>query len=562
MAYILCTYLLGRAVLPELKNSNWNWATQGVVAGLCVVFEYLLFSTRMRKLNSPFNKFIRLIFLTTAMACFAAYGVMYPTVNRIVIPESIKGNKVSIVIPAKYEKVYIVPTVKYVFENISTELLHEIIVVDDMSADPVAGLFKEAIKNDEYFSHLSIEDQSKLMILTNTEKQGLIRAKIQGGNVATGTHIFFLDGHCRMQSGAMEKLVERIQQGSYKRIVVPMVADVNGDTWKLKDNIGSKMMFTWNFEFDWFDDGTDEVPIMSGGLLLITKRWWDESGYDKGMLDWGGENIEQSLKTWQCGGEILVERKSIIGHIFERPKVPNKVGPKQVEKNQARAAFVWLDDYFEVFKKHQTVVESFKGNFGEPMDERLLERLNDNCEPFSKFMERFRDVFETQGLIVQEMHHLRDSKTGLCLTMNKKKKKDHEGTVFFEKCKPGDTGQIFGLIKEGIRLINQKHTICLDFRGVIPGSATKVIGYSCDKGKNQNQNIHFVGKFPEQKGRSRNSALATPGKLAQLPLAGADNDEKGDDVKVLTSVHDNRSCLGPEATVVKCKDGIELEWLW
>ncbi len=39
------------------------------------------------------------------------------------------------------------------------------------------------------------------------------------------------------------------------------------------------------------------------------KRYWDEvGGYDDGMKEWGGENIEQSLRVWMCGGELIVER--------------------------------------------------------------------------------------------------------------------------------------------------------------------------------------------------------------------------------------------------------------
>lgn len=45
--------------------------------------------------------------------------------------------------------------------------------------------------------------------------------------------------------------------------------------------------------------------------------------YDEGMLEWGGENLEQSIRAWMCGGEIVASHESKIGHIFARPPKPN-----------------------------------------------------------------------------------------------------------------------------------------------------------------------------------------------------------------------------------------------
>lgn len=90
------------------------------------------------------------------------------------------------------------------------------------------------------------------------------------------------------------------------------------------------MMFDWALQFNWFDDGNDDVPCLSGGLFAVTKKWWWEGGsYDDGMWMWGGENIEQSIRTWRCGGEIVIARDSRIAHYF-RPKFPYTVNNTQV----------------------------------------------------------------------------------------------------------------------------------------------------------------------------------------------------------------------------------------
>lgn len=61
------------------------------------------------------------------------------------------------------------------------------------------------------------------------------------------------------------------------------------------------MIFDWGFRFYWIQIQGNKVPVMSGGLFAISRKWWDESGQlDTGMQIWGGENIEQ-VKLEVCG---------------------------------------------------------------------------------------------------------------------------------------------------------------------------------------------------------------------------------------------------------------------
>lgn len=47
------------------------------------------------------------------------------------------------------------------------------------------------------------------------------------------------------------------------------------------------------------------AQVMSGGLLAMSRSWWEETGgYDSSMRGWGGENLDQSLRIWRCGGEL------------------------------------------------------------------------------------------------------------------------------------------------------------------------------------------------------------------------------------------------------------------
>ena len=59
------------------------------------------------------------------------------------------------------------------------------------------------------------------------------------------------------------------------------------------------------------------MGMLSGGLAGMSRHWWDESGgYDDKMLGWGGENIDQGVRMWVCGGEIVAAPNSQVAHMW------------------------------------------------------------------------------------------------------------------------------------------------------------------------------------------------------------------------------------------------------
>merc|ERR550537_2020906 len=61
------------------------------------------------------------------------------------------------------------------------------------------------------------------------------------------------------------------------------------------------------------------------------------------MGQWGAENIEQSIRTWRCGGEIKLARTSKISHLF-RPRFPYQINASDVQTNKLRTLLVWFDE--------------------------------------------------------------------------------------------------------------------------------------------------------------------------------------------------------------------------
>uniref|UniRef100_A0A8C1YKW0 Polypeptide N-acetylgalactosaminyltransferase 5 n=1 Tax=Cyprinus carpio TaxID=7962 RepID=A0A8C1YKW0_CYPCA len=194
---------------------------------------------------------------------------------------------------------------------------------------------------------------------TKVHRQGLI---------VKSEVLTFLDSHVECNVGWLEPLLERVYLDR-RKVVCPVIEVISDKDmgYMLVDNF-QRGIFRWPLVFGWSalpeefirknqikDSDPIRCPVMAGGLFSIDKSYFYELGaYDPGLDVWGGENMEISFKIWMCGGEIEIIPCSRVGHIFrgDNPYKFPKDRVKTVERNLARVAEVWLDDYKELFYGH------------------------------------------------------------------------------------------------------------------------------------------------------------------------------------------------------------------
>ncbi|KAL8273925.1 hypothetical protein Esti_002248 [Eimeria stiedai] len=376
------------------------------------------------------------------------------------------SNDFSVIISARNEDKYLVKTLEFLFANTASEAIKEVIIVDDASTKPVKELLNGNVPR-------YILDKTK--VIRFDKPQGLIRGRIAGADSALSDNLFFLDAHCKPQAGWEYPLLQHLKT-NYRRVACPVIYDVKEHNWEDVGTHGSKMMFEWTFEFSWFEDLEEEIPVMSGGILAITKEWWKESGrYDPGMLEWGGENLEQSIRLWLCGGEIVVDRRSQIGHIFSRPPKPNPGNRLviQVQKNQKRGAKVWLDEYYALFYKYHP--EARPHQEGDVSDRQRLRYEQLTCMPFQWYVDKFRPAFERKALLDHDFKHIFHDQTGYCLGVEKTP--DGYLRVKLDVCDVSNQDQQWQTVSGNRMIYNRGTSSCLDaafFQGPTP------ILYDCD----------------------------------------------------------------------------------
>lgn len=331
-------------------------------------------------------------------------------------PEDLKWSPrtISVVLPCAEERDLAFKTVKSVFDETPTDILHEIVVVDDGSNPPLSE------------THLNSDVQKKYKILIKRHDRtvGLIGAKKTGGDAATGDIIVFFDCHVAPQPRWHEDFMKLIAE-NYRRMVIPQITALDIDSWTQIGRGGgmSKCYLTWDGDFKW--GGTDDMymGMLSGGLAGMSRQWWDESGgYDDKMLGWGGENIDQGVRMWVCGGEIVAAPNSQVAHMWRTGSAKTSARYKHVGDtiyNRARAINAWLEEFSAKLDDYPNFAHRKSSGganwFGDMSTFNNVKKRLNGCRPFAWYLKRFKVVYEDAGLIPPEIFMIREEQSGLCL---------------------------------------------------------------------------------------------------------------------------------------------------
>ncbi|XP_043546106.1 polypeptide N-acetylgalactosaminyltransferase 15-like isoform X2 [Chiloscyllium plagiosum] len=190
-------------------------------------------------------------------------------------------------------------TVNSVMDTAPKKFLKEIILVDDLSNQ---GHLKASLS--EYVSKL---DGVKL--IRSNKRLGVIGGRLLGAARATGDVLIFMDSHCECHNGWLEPLLDRIAHDR-TRVVSPVIDGIDWKTFQYYHSVDPQRgVFNWKLDFHWEPIPEYEQkwrtsptipvqsPAVSGGVLAINRHYFQNVGaYDPGMLMWGTENVELSLR--------------------------------------------------------------------------------------------------------------------------------------------------------------------------------------------------------------------------------------------------------------------------
>ncbi|KAM6958880.1 polypeptide N-acetylgalactosaminyltransferase 15-like [Aplochiton taeniatus] len=279
-------------------------------------------------------------------------------------------------------------TVHSVLDTSPKEHLREILLVDDFSQQ---GQLKSLLR--EHVSGLH-----GVRLIRSARRLGVAGCRSMGAARAAGEVLVFMDSHCECHSGWLEPLLERVSQDR-TGVVSPVMDVLDGPTFQyIATPWPVRGVFDWRLDFHWEskpgflkkqDSSVQPVrsPALGGAVLAIDKHFFKSVGaYDPGMLLWGAEHIELSIRVWLCGGSMEVVPCSRVAHLGHHHLPYPSPDLEILEKNKNRIAETWLDAYRKIYYRRDTLAHFIRQSEQPNITERVRLKRRLGCRKFHWFL--------------------------------------------------------------------------------------------------------------------------------------------------------------------------------
>lgn len=261
-------------------------------------------------------------------------------------------SKVSVIIPARNEP-WLQKTIDDLFAKAKGEI-EVIAVLDGYWPDPI------------------LKDDPRLVLVHNSQAEGMRSALNYAAKIATGKYLMKLDAHCMVEEGYDTILQEGLE---YDWLSVPSRYSLDAEKWERKRKPPTDYLFLtfpyisesqfgtglhgkkWvrdNYGPDswWWKERTlkgkliDEIIIWQGSCWFVHRQKY----YDIDMLDTKysynmfQEANELAFKIWLSGGKVIVNKKTWYAHWHKDEPTGYGLTKQAKYATERTSTWFWMND--------------------------------------------------------------------------------------------------------------------------------------------------------------------------------------------------------------------------
>ena len=204
----------------------------------------------------------------------------------------------------------------------------EVVVLDDASTDESTLFLQTA-------PHTQVR-------LLRAGGLGVARARNAAALQARGEILIFLDAHMNLPRGWWQPVAALLASPSVGA-AQPCIAGI-----ELGGNRGYGERFKGaDLTLEWLPRTAThpyQIPILCGCCFAVRRDLFLRvGGLDGGMIGWGSEDCEFSVRLWRLGYEVWIEPRVVVGHLF-RTQPPYHVNWYVVLHNRLRLALAHFSE--------------------------------------------------------------------------------------------------------------------------------------------------------------------------------------------------------------------------
>lgn len=240
------------------------------------------------------------------------------------------GNLLTVIIPFLNEKEEVGRTVRSIRETVGDSV--DIIAINDQSDDGYP-----------YREDLAPYGVSYVY---NPERKGVAASRDYGVSLCTTPYFLLLDAHMRFYDAQWARRLTDLLAADDRCILccqtLFLKKTANGEVVKAAESpttYGAFCPFNQNShipDLDWnYYEGRPDQPVepiaaICGAGYAASKRYWERIKGLNGLRSYGSDEAYLSWKTWSEGGQCLLVKDVVIGHIYRQSSPYHRFSDEEI----------------------------------------------------------------------------------------------------------------------------------------------------------------------------------------------------------------------------------------